>query len=120
MMEGGDAGASTRSRMRSVAAVAGMNESSAQALVSANRHEGRKDGAEDEDDDCARAANDDDGSDRCVSSRARTSTLFFPRLPPSTPSAFFQCHGTVWDRLEIGMRPCHVTIPATNTRVKRL
>ena len=71
MMEGGGAGASTRSRMRSVAAVAGMNESSAQALASANRHEGRKDdGAEDEGDSCARAANDDDGSDRCVSSRA--------------------------------------------------
>ena len=65
-----------------------MNESSAQALASANRHEGRKDdGAEDEDDGCARAADDDDGSDRYVSSRARTSALFFPRLP-STPLAF--------------------------------
>ena len=65
-----------------------MNESSAQALASANRHEGRKDdGAEDEDDGCARAADDDDGSDRYVSSRARTSALFFPR-PPSTPLAF--------------------------------
>jgi len=89
-----------------------MNESSAQALASANRHEGRKDdGAEDDDDGCARAADDDDGSDRYVSSRARTSTLFFPRLP-STPLAF----GTTARRLLL----LHSSDRRVDTRRERL